>query len=228
VASEAPHRLPIDRLSILAYQGNWSQAAKVSYAAFADGTLMEFDWGRASLALRLDARQSGGSPRARAVLEKLCGVSWGTGGMPTLPTQFDASAVCVALSDVLIISGERAEGERLLRASIAAMDYSARELKHGDFWYIHDRALALALLGDNRGSLATLRLAVNLGRHMDPWYAKSEPAFTALRNEEEFQGILRTIDQRCELERQAMIRLRATGRLPDRGRALPKPAVNSP
>ena len=88
---------------------------------------------------------------------------------------------------MLISSGERERGERLLRASLADMDHVAHDLKRGELWYVIDRATALALLGDRKAALAALHHAVGAG-YLSTWsLMESDPAFDTLRGEAEFQ-----------------------------------------
>ena len=226
VADEAPNRLPIQRLLILLHDGDWHQAAQVSYAALADGTWQPLDEPKVVFAIRLDAHKTGDYRRARAALENMCGVTWSASGVPTLPTQLGLAAASVGLSDMLIASGDRERGEQLLRASLADINYVAHDLKRGDHWYVTDQAIALALLGDRKGSLATLHRAINETNFSIMWTIKFDPAFAAMRSDPEFQAIVQAIDQNSVLGRQAMDRLRAAGRVPYRGHpATPEPSA---
>src|SRR5476651_2393712 len=120
---------------------------------------------------------------AQATLEHMCGVTWSAGGIPMLPEQWGFAYASVALGDLLILGGERQRGERLLRASLADMDYIGHDLKRGEIWYVIDRATALALLGDRKGALAALRIAVNTG-YINTWeLLPIDPAFEFIRND---------------------------------------------
>ena len=230
-ADEAPHQLPVQRLSLLNAAGDWHQAAQVSYAALADGTLTVVSEPYAVFAMRMDAHRTGDYRRARAALEKLSEVTWSAAGVPALPEQVGFGYSGVALGDMLIASGERARGERLLRESLAAMEYAAHVLKRGELYFLIDRATALALLGDRRAALTALRKAVATGYPTTWSLIEVDPAFDALRTDPEFQTLMRAIKDKQAHERQILERneirqMRADGRVPDRGRrgspAVPK------
>jgi hypothetical protein len=146
-----------------------------------------------------------------------------------LPPQLGFAYASVALGDMLIGSGERDRGERLLRASLSDMEHVARDLKHGEIWYLIDRATALALLGDRKAALAALRQAVNAG-YIPTWaLIESDPAFDLLRADGEFQNLMRVVKTKQAHERELLDHMRAEGRVPDRsGTAVPrKVAVNA-
>ena len=224
VVDEAPHRLPIQRLLLVLHEGDWQQAAQLTYAALNDGTLMPNaePWG--AFAIRMGARKSGDYRRAIAALEKKAGVTWSGNGIPTLPTQLGIATFSVALGDVLIASGDRQQGEKLLRASLADMNHVIHDLKRGDLWYLDDQATALALLGDRAGSLATLRKAMSNGTVQIHWPIEIDPAYSAIRGDPEFQAIVHAIDRGRVRERHLLDQLRAAGRIPNR--APPAPPVN--
>jgi TolB-like protein/Tfp pilus assembly protein PilF len=216
VADEAPHRLPVRRLRLLIAEGNWHQAAEVSYAALADGSMTSNSEPIAVFALRMEARRTHDFGRARVVFERMCGVTWSAGGIPTLPTQTGFAFASVALADMLIQSGERARGERLLRASVADMDHVVHDFKRSELWYVIDKATALALLGDRKAALAALHKAVDEG-YITTWtLIPLDPAFDMLRGDAEFQGLMRAIQAKVVHERQILDRMRADGRVPVR------------
>jgi len=224
VADEAPHRLPINQLAIFISQGDWHQAAQVIYGALADGTIMVLDGGRAALAMRVDAHKSKQYGPAHATLEKLCGLSWSATGAPILPTQLDTGAFCVALAEVLISSGDRPKGEKLLRATLAAMNYAVRQRRGTNFWFANDQAIAYALLGDAHASVAAMSDA-GLGEdHTMTWTINSDPAFDGVRSNAEFMALVKEHEQKVARERQELARLRAAGRLPDRSHPTPTSA----
>ncbi len=230
VAEQAPHRLPVQRLDLLILDGDWRDAAEVSYAALVDGTMLPISEPFGNLALRMDARSTHDFARARVALERLSGVTWSIGGVPTLPTQLGLASASVALGDLLILSGERQRGERLLRASLADMDYVARDLKRGDLWYLNERAIALALLGDRKAALVALRRAGSVG-HVSTWlFLTLDPAFAAFHGDAQYQEIVQQMRGKIALERQKLDRLRAEGRVPARaGPAAPeRPSPKAP
>ncbi len=227
VADEAPHRLPIQRLQIVMHEGDWHQAAQLTYAALNDGTMMPLTepWGIFSI--RMDARKSGDYTRARAALEKMSGVTWSAAGIPTLPTQLGIATSTVALGDMLIASGDRARGERLLRASLADMNYVIHDLKRGEIWYVSDQAIALALFGDRKGSLTALRKVVGNDSFNVMWPIEIDPALSPMRADPEFQAVFHDIGQVYVRERRLLDQLRAAGRIPRRAPLAPPAATEA-
>jgi hypothetical protein len=209
------------------HEGDWHQAAQMTYAALNDGTMMAHaePWG--AFSIRMDARKSGDYDRARAALEKKTGVTWSASGIPTVPTQLGIASFSVALGDVLIASGDRKRGERLLRASLADMNYVIHDLKRGELWYLDDQAIALALLGDRKGSLATLRKASSNGTMRQHWPIEIDPAFSSIRVDPEFQAIVHDSEQVRVRERHLLDQLRAAGRIPNRAPPAPPAAWTS-
>jgi TolB-like protein/Tfp pilus assembly protein PilF len=221
VVDEAPNVLPVRRLLPLLLELDWHQAATVSYAAMADDTLEPIAEGYGIFAVRMDAHKTGDYRQARAAFEKRSGVTWSANGIPTLPTQTGMASASVALADMLIASGDKQRGERLLRASLADIDYIVHDLKRGDFWYLVDEGIAYALLGDRNASLAALGKSLSEANFINLWRCKYDPVFDPIRADPAFQAIIRQVDQKILLERQNLDRLRAAGQIPDRRRAPP-------
>jgi TolB-like protein len=216
VADQAPYPLPIYQILFYMNSSDWHRAAAIAYAAEADGTLLITSREYGVFAMRMEAHRSHDFGRARAVTEKLCGVTWSDSGTPAIPPQDGFAIECVAAGDMLMGSGDRVRGERLLRASLADMDYFAHDLKRGDLFYLQSRATALALLGDRKAALAALHKAVH-GAYLDNWaMLPVEPAFAPLRNDPEFQTMMGEIEAKQAFERQLLARMRASGRVPDR------------
>ncbi len=134
-----------------------------------------------------------------------------------MPTQLGVASASVALGDLLIASGERERGERLLRASLVDMNHVAHDLKRGDFPYAGDEAIANGLLGDPKATIAALRRAMisNPGAVLS-WTVGIDPAFDSVRGEAGFQAIIEDMKTRTAVERQTLDRLRAAGQMPDR------------
>ena len=177
VADEAPDPPPMLRLAAAQRRGQLAQAAELAYAAEADGPVTPASEPYVVFALRMEAHRTHDYRRARAVLEKMSEVTWTSAGIPTVPPQLGFGYSVVALGDVLIASGERERGERLLRTGLAAMDYSARDLKRGEVWFVIDRAAALALLGERKLALAALHKAVARGLCLDLVNDRCGPGF---------------------------------------------------
>jgi TolB-like protein/cytochrome c-type biogenesis protein CcmH/NrfG len=223
VADEAPVRLPIQRLTVWTATGNWRQAAEVTYAAIVDETMDPASEPEAVFALRMDAHHTHDFGRARVAFEHMCDITWNSAGIPTLLPQLGFAYASVAVADMLIANGERERGQRLLKVSLADMDHVARDLKHGEVWYLIDKATALALLGDRKAALEALHKAVGAG-YLSTWsLMEHDPAFDTLRSDAEFQSLMRAIKAKVSHERQLLDRMRADGRVPNRsGPAAPK------
>lgn len=190
VAAAAQPALQVRQLAIDAFLQDWRRAGQTAYASADDGTQMPIDVPIATLAVRLHARATGEYQRARALLERQSGVTWDAAGMPRLPVEIGLADQTVALGDVLLQSGERERARRLLEASLRDMDYVARDLKRGELWYLQQRPIALALLGDNEAALTALERATALGAGYAHWYAISiDPAFDAIRNAPRFKAL---------------------------------------
>ena len=216
VVDEAPDRLPIHGIQFFIIDRDWHRAAEIAYAAWANETVTPANEALAVYAIRMEARQTHVYARALGVVEKMCGVSWSPTGLPSVPHQTGFGYACVATGDLLIASGERARGERLLRASLADMDYLSHDLRRGDMWFFQDRATALALLGEQKAALAALHKAV-VGNYINTWELIAvDPAFDSLRAVPEFQAMMREIEAKRVLERQNLDRLRAAGSVPVR------------
>ncbi len=217
VADEAPVRLPIHGLTIWTAAHDWHRAAVITYAAIADDTMNPSSEPEAVFALRMDAHRTHDYARARVAFERLCDLTWNSAGIPTLPPQLGFGYASVAVADMLIASGERARAERLLKVSLADMDYVAHNLKRGEAWYVIDKATAYALLGDRKAALTALHKAVSMG-YISTWsYIEVDPAFDFLRKEPEFQTLMRAIKAKVDHERELLVNMRAEGRVPDRG-----------
>jgi hypothetical protein len=199
----------------------------MTYAALNDGTLLPHIEPWAFFSIRLDIRHGGDIHQALAALEKHIGITWSAGGIPILPTQLSIPTDTVALGDVLMASGDRARAERVLRASLADMNYVIHDLKRGDLWYLGDQAIALALLGDRKGSLAALHKAMSAGTLQMHCPIDIDPAFTGLRGDPEFQTMVHAIEQVRVRERHLLDGLRAAGRLPNRASTAPPQGWNS-
>ncbi len=226
VTDQAPHPLPIYRIQLLIQDADWRRAAEVSYAALAAGPLSAASEPHSVFALRMQARRTHDFTNARAAFETMCDVSWSKAGIPSFPSQYGFGYACVALGDMLIASGDRERGARLLRASVADMDYIAHVRKRGDVWYVIDRATAFALLGDRKAALTALDEAVHTG-YINTWeLLPLEPAFDTLRGEPEFQRLMSDMKAKMALERQNLERLRASGQVPRRGAPAPTPAAS--
>jgi TolB-like protein len=219
VAEESPHQLPIERIRLLDEDGDWHRAAETSYAAIADGTMQLIVEPMIYLAIRMDSRASHDFRRAQALFESRSGVTWSAQGIPRLPEALASAETMVALADMLIESGDRVRAERLLRATLAAVDYAAHGLRKGDFWFASQEVVAMALLGDHRGTIAALKRWQKYANRATDWNVMADPAMKLVNGDPDFQSIQRDVRSRTARERKNLDRLRAEGRIPVRVRA---------
>ncbi len=216
VADQEPHPRPIHRIQLLIQDADWRRAAEVTDAVLADGPLSAANEPHGVFALRMEARRTHDFASARVVFEKLCGVTWSPAGVPTFPSQKGFGYACVATGDMLMAGGERERGIKLLRASLADMDYIAHGLKRGDVWYVIDQATAYALLGDRKAALAALDKAVHTG-YINTWeLLPLEPAFDPLRSDPKFQTLMRDMQDKMAAERKILEQLRDSDKVPRR------------
>ena len=218
VIEEAGHPLPRLRMGLYLYRHEWRPAGEVVYAAFDNGTLAPYDMTVAACAIRMHARATGEFARARDVQERMSGVTWDADGKPAVPVQIGLAGATVGLGDMLLAGGETKRARLLLQASIADMDYVAQKLGRGDFWYVKDRAIALALLGDRDSAIEAVRhsVAAKFGMYMEGCYLEGDPAFDSLRTDERFKKLLAEVRAHLAGERELLIKMRAEGLVPDR------------
>jgi TolB-like protein/DNA-binding winged helix-turn-helix (wHTH) protein len=217
VARTAPTELAIRSLPLHLYRQQWRLAAEVAYAAEEDGTLAALDEFMATFALRIQARTTGDYARCIATLERISEISWDDAGRPHLPARLGMMISAVALADMLQQSGDAMRAQRLLHLILAEMDHAARDLQRGEFWYQGERALALMLLGDGKGSLQALERTFSEGSIAPDWYLlEFEPAYTSLHGEPRFQRLLERARIHAAKERETLAQLRAEGIVPAR------------
>jgi TolB-like protein/DNA-binding winged helix-turn-helix (wHTH) protein/Tfp pilus assembly protein PilF len=211
--------LPGRRIYLQVYRQEWRAAGETAYAGFADRTFTPIDEGPGIIAVRMHARITHDFKRARELLEKLSGVTWNSSGAPQVPMQSTVAVYAVALADVLIAEGLVQRGRDLLRASLADMDRVMKDYGRGDFWYMKDRTIAFALLGENEAALAEIRRAISNGAgggHPMRTFLELEPAFAALRDQPAFKQMQAEVRAHAAAERESLRRMRAEGLVPQR------------
>jgi tetratricopeptide (TPR) repeat protein len=213
VAATAPRVRPVRMLPVYLYQRDWARAAEITFAAVEDETLLALDEPLISAALRMHARTSGQYDRAIALLERVADVSWDAEGKPRLPKRLGVLQAAAALADTLVESGERDKGLRLARMLIADMDRASKDLQQGEFWYAHERAIALAILGDREGTLRALEAELaNRPAGSNWWFTlESEPLFEPLHDDPRYRQLVARVHAHVHRERDALQRLRAEG-----------------
>jgi adenylate cyclase len=218
VLEEAEHPLPVRRIGLYLYRHEWRQAGEAAYEAVETGTLAPYDEPTAELAIRLHARVTRDYARAEATLTQLSGVTWDMDGRPIVPRQMGMATATVGLGDILMAGGQPKRARLLLQASITDMDYISQKLGRGDFWYVRERAVALALLGDKEAAFVQLGRAFTVGYGFDDWKSllETEPAFSGLRNDARFKIMLADARANAAAEHGLLIKMRAQGLVPDR------------
>ena len=211
VIEEAEHPLPVRTMTLQVYRHEWRQAAEAAYSAIAAGTLTPYEEPIADMAIRMLARATGDFTRARTTLEAMSGVTWDKDGRPTVPTRIHMAASKVALADILMASGETGRAKLLLEATLANMDYVSKELGFGDFWFLKDRAVALALLGRKDAAIEQLGRAVAAQHGTNQWqiFMQDEPAFAGLREDARFKKLLADVRAHAAAEHQLLNKMRA-------------------
>jgi TolB-like protein/DNA-binding winged helix-turn-helix (wHTH) protein/Tfp pilus assembly protein PilF len=213
VADEARHRLVAREIPIYLYSHDWRRAGEAAYAAVDSETNAALDEPTIAAAIRLYARATGDYTRAIETLTDLAGVGWDEKGNAVLRETLDMKAFPTALGDMLQASGDEARARSVLRATLASMDRESKELHRGDLWYLEQRHIALALLGEKDAALdglhATITRNVAIG---DTWmYFDVEPSVALLRDKQRFVEIRASALARVEEERKLLAKLRAAG-----------------
>lgn len=206
VIEEAEHPLPVHRLVLYLYRHLWRQAGEAAYEAVETGTLALYDEPTAEMAIRMHARVTGDYARAAATLAQKSGVTWDQDGRPIVPRQMGMATATVGLGDILRAGGQPKRARLLLQASLADMDYVTQKLGRGDLWYVRDRAVALALLGERDAAITQLGRAVAVHQDTTEWeiLVQGEPAFAGLRDDVRFKKMLpRCARTRCRRTRAA-------------------------
>ncbi len=217
VVEDIGHGMPSRRLYLQLYRRQWRAAGESAYAAFADGTMIPYDGRLGSIAVRMHARETKSFAPAIALLEEQAGVTWDASGQPRFPMQTGVAVATVALGDMLIADGQLERGRRLLRASLADMDRVMRDYGRTDLWYGPDRAIALALLGEDAAALAEIRRASAAYGGCSWWaFLNTEPAFEKVRNDPEFKSVLAKVLERTAKESASLARMREAGLVPKR------------
>jgi TolB-like protein len=216
VIAASPRAMPVRSLPLQVYRREWSSAAAVAYAAEEDDALSPLDERFVTAALRTQARTTGQYSRGINVLERVANVSWDGAGQPHLPTRLGIRSAAIGLADLLIRSGDRPRGERLLKALLADMDHATKALAQGSLWSMHDRPLALALLGDMEAAMQTLQIEfVDSSAVPDSWLVlEREPAYEGLHDDSRFKRLLTSMRVHVQNERKELQRLRDEGLVP--------------
>lgn len=216
VLREAPGNLPVRELPLQLYRRQWRAAGETAYAALRDETVQAFDENYLALALRQHARVTGEDEDARATMEELAGVTWSEDGELEILDQIDMKTMLAALAALLVETGEEAQSQRLLQATLERISIESR--RRGGMWTRHARVQALALLGDADGAIAALR-EQQQGRRlmMKQWLSvRLEPALDPLRQLPAFRAVVAQMDAAVREQNQRLERMRSAGVVPPR------------
>ncbi len=218
VVGEASHRLVVREIPLYLYAHEWRRAGEAAYAAVDSETNSPLDDTMIAAAMRLHARATHDYARAIDALASLTGVTWDSEGRAVLRESLDLKAFPVALADVLQLSGDDARARSVLEATLAAMDREATELARGDLWYLHQRPIALALLGRNDAAIAALRAAVERDVGLDDawYYLEIEPSVAALASDTRFIELRNSARAAIAEQKRRLTELRDAGLVPRR------------
>jgi TolB-like protein/DNA-binding winged helix-turn-helix (wHTH) protein/Tfp pilus assembly protein PilF len=204
------------KVALLLYRQEWRLAGETANKATA-ATL--FDW---VIALPAEVRLimlPGGNSQAAKDIEDTSPVKWSTAGEPTLAHTIIDTETPIAVAELLIASGQKERGNRLLRLMLAAMDRDARELGRGDVWFCDSRPPALALLGQRDAALDAIQRCKNLFFPLDWWYhLPHAPAYDSIRQDPRFQTYLSFIRSRVEQQRKLLLAMRKARLIPARSK----------
>lgn len=210
--------------ALLSHAGSWAQAAQIMYDENTRGSLASApSHVPLFLAVRMHAYETGDFMRARALLEAMAdlrGLDESGELIPKLGTDF---AAAVYYGEMLLRTGERQRGQRILEAALRAMERASSEFRRGDMWLPFPRAQALALLGSNGEALASIERAPYTGTTNRIWELEIDPVFDTLRSEPRFQAVLADHQRYLAAQRTRLEALRTQGLVPRRGNTATSP-----
>lgn len=101
----------------------------------------------------------------------------------------------------------------VLTGILAAMDQESNELGRGDLWYLHQRPIVLAMLGETDAAIAALRNAV--ARRVSPddswYYFDIEPSVGQLRSDPRVIQLRESVRLHVEDQKRRLADLRNGG-----------------
>jgi len=205
-------------LPILLHERRWVDAGELAYASLARGTLSPITMGSHLNAIRMHARTTGDFDRARALVEELSGVRWDATGQPVLREEGSpVRDTPIALTDILLASGQEQEGRRLLAAIIARMRQEMGTPGHPEIWYYGWHPIALALNGEADAAIEMLQARFASKFELSTMrQLETEPSFAELRKDPRFQALMRQVRTHVDEQRRELDRLRAEGVVPNR------------
>jgi TolB-like protein/DNA-binding winged helix-turn-helix (wHTH) protein/Tfp pilus assembly protein PilF len=204
------------KVALLLYRQEWRLAGETSLKATVDN---QFDWQIAIPAEMRLAISQGAKSQAAKDLEGATHVTWSTDGQPTLTHTVVDTEGPIAFAEVLIASGEKERGFRLLHLMLAAMDRDAHDLGRGDIWYCDSRPQSLALLGERDAALDVVQQCTDLYFPLDWWYfLLHAPAYDSIRQDPRFQAYISITRSRVAQQRKLLLAMRKAKVIPARSK----------
>lgn len=214
VLRESSGTVPARQLPLLLHDRKWRAAGETAYAGLADDTVIAFDEDLVALALRRHAQATGEIDDALATLEQLARINWSEDGDPVLMDSLDRKSTLSGIAELLLASGEKMRGQRLLRAMLAQIERD-EQTERSSAWNLYARAQALAMLGDAPGAIEALQKALDAGRLDKHWlYLDCDPVFESLRDRPEFKAMVAATQVAVRRQRQRLEQMRREGLVP--------------
>jgi Tfp pilus assembly protein PilF len=212
IASGAGTDALVPQILLQMHEHDWVRAGEGAYDALARGTATPTVEGPMVAAIKMHARVTGETRRARLAIEDVAGVSWDATGRPVWSGSPSDMGFVISLAEVMLLDGDRDRGQRLLAGALGRMNHEIRDLRRPEQWYGHSRSRALALLGNGDAALAMLEHECE----SDCGWVDGEPSYATLRQDPRFKKIVSAGQQHLAAERRELDRMRAEGLLPDR------------
>ena len=240
VAGEGGRDSLVPQVLLQKYSRDWVRAGEGAYDVLAQRTASPSVKGSMIDAIRMHARTTGDTRRARIAIEDVAGVTWDAAGRPTWSGGRWGVTYAVRLADAMLLDGDRERGQRLLAEAIASMNHDIRDLGLPERWYYGTRALAFALHGDRDAAIEVLQAEKresktpgdadqtpklsqkefkSLLEKTNSWLVR-EPAFAPLRQDPRFQKLVEEDveegQEHIAAERRELERMRAEELVPRR------------
>lgn len=216
VLDDAPVPLAARNISLLLARGKWPQAAAAAYEGYKDGTILPASELEALLAIRIDAHH-GNVLKARRLLEDVSGVTFDAADQPLLPREPRLLDVYVGFAEVLMMQGEIAKGERLLRLVLAEIRADATRIGRPNQWNYLPQSTASSLLKDYETALSSVEqaMASGIGIQHHLFYGL-DPRLDPIRKQPRFIAALQKGAANRLAQRQRLVELRRLGEVPRR------------
>lgn len=125
------------------------------------------------------------------------------------------SIAAPALGNILLASGDRQAGERLLAQTVQWLDAHPRYGLVGNY---RTRAASMMLLGERDQALSDLKASIETGHDIRHWWylIDRDPVWTPVRNDPRFRSIADFCRQAAHAQRIKLDELRRAGKVPTR------------